>query len=169
MFYTVDQRGCITRPKLMSRFTKIKNFGASASVLSYAHFQAFKFPDSMEVHFQCTIQICRYHCPDQCADHHHGAANTILHDGPAGHIESHRTIGHNEVASYGYPPPPVPLPIEAYLQVFLFRPIKNFMKVLKFLKIALNFQKQKKCGFEIQHRPCKKKETVIRSQKLYEN
>lgn len=64
----VDQRGCVTRPKLMSRFTKIKNFGASASVLSYAHFQAFKFPDSMEVHFQCTIQICRYQCPEQCSD-----------------------------------------------------------------------------------------------------
>ncbi|MCL4149919.1 UNVERIFIED_CONTAM: hypothetical protein GTU68_055083, partial [Idotea baltica] len=64
----VDQRGCVTRPKLMSRFTKIKNFGASASVLSYAHFQAFKFPDSMEVHFQCTIQICRYQCPEQCVD-----------------------------------------------------------------------------------------------------
>jgi hypothetical protein len=62
----VDLKGCVTRPKLMSRFTKIKNFGASASVLSYAHFQAFKFPDSMEVHFQCTIQICRYQCPDQC-------------------------------------------------------------------------------------------------------
>merc|ERR1711899_145972 len=62
----VDQKGCVTRPKLMSKFTKIKNFGASASVLSYAHFQAFKFPDSMVVHFQCTIQICRYQCPDQC-------------------------------------------------------------------------------------------------------
>ncbi|XP_043214198.1 collagen alpha-1(X) chain-like [Amphibalanus amphitrite] len=62
----VDQAGCITRPKLMSKFTKIKNFGASASVLSYAHFQAFKFPDSMEVHFQCTVQICRYQCPEQC-------------------------------------------------------------------------------------------------------
>ena len=35
----VDQKGCVTRPKLMSRFTKIKNFGSSASVLSYAHFQ----------------------------------------------------------------------------------------------------------------------------------
>jgi len=62
----VDQKGCVTRQKLMSKFTKIKNFGASASVLSYAHFQAFKFPDSMEVHFQCTIQICRYQCPEQC-------------------------------------------------------------------------------------------------------
>ncbi|KAF6212800.1 hypothetical protein GE061_010509 [Apolygus lucorum] len=75
----VDRRGCVTRPKLMSRFTKIKNFGASASVLSYAHFQAFKFPDSMEVHFQCTIQICRYQCPDQCSD------NPEAHD--AGNID----------------------------------------------------------------------------------
>lgn len=70
----VDRRGCVTRPKLMSRFTKIKNFGASASVLSYAHFQAFKFPDSMEVHFQCTIQICRYRCPEQCSE---GGPNVI--------------------------------------------------------------------------------------------
>ena len=70
----VDQRGCVTRPKLMSSFTKIKNFGASASVLSYAYFQAFKFPDSMEVHFQCTIQICRYQCPDQC---HSGSSDAL--------------------------------------------------------------------------------------------
>jgi len=62
----VDTHGCIVRSKLMSRFTKIKNFGSSASVLSYAHFQAFKFPDSMEVHFQCTIQICKNSCPEQC-------------------------------------------------------------------------------------------------------
>ncbi|CAG0881164.1 unnamed protein product [Darwinula stevensoni] len=41
----VDQRGCVTRPKLMSRFTKIKNFGASASVLSYAHFQVVTTED----------------------------------------------------------------------------------------------------------------------------
>ncbi|EEZ99885.2 uncharacterized protein dy [Tribolium castaneum] len=99
----VDQKGCVTRPKLMSRFTKIKNFGASASVLSYAHFQAFKFPDSMEVHFQCTIQICRYQCPDQCSESNNVGLNGILelaHSAPD--------------AGYG-PPPPPPLPIEAYL------------------------------------------------------
>ncbi|XP_075678961.1 uncharacterized protein LOC113798930 isoform X1 [Dermatophagoides pteronyssinus] len=62
----VDGNGCIVRPKLMTKFTKIKNFGSSASVLAYTHFQAFKFPDSMEVHFQCTIQICRFQCPEQC-------------------------------------------------------------------------------------------------------
>lgn len=107
----VDQRGCITRPKLMSRFTKIKNFGASASVLSYAHFQAFKFPDSMEVHFQCTIQICRYQCPDQCSEslpllEGQGLLEGHHHHSPAG--------GHPDVG-YGLPPP-IPLPLETYLQ-----------------------------------------------------
>lgn len=95
----VDQRGCVTRPKLMSRFTKIKNFGASASVLSYAHFQAFKFPDSMEVHFQCTIQICRYQCPDQCSD----SNDLDVH---------HLTVGPDQQAQYG---PPPPLPMDAFL------------------------------------------------------
>lgn len=75
----VDQRGCVTRPKIMSKFMKIKNFGNSASVLSYAHFQAFKFPDSMEVHFQCTIQICRYNCPDPCSDNSGAAEGHIQH------------------------------------------------------------------------------------------
>lgn len=100
----VDQKGCVTRPKLMSRFTKIKNFGASASVLSYAHFQAFKFPDSMEVHFQCTIQICRYQCPDQCSDP--GAFG--LHEHHNNLIETHSGVDN----LYG---PPPPLPLEAYL------------------------------------------------------
>ena len=53
----VDELGCVTRPKIMSTFQKIKNFGSSASVVSYAYFQAFKFPDSMNVHFQCVIQV----------------------------------------------------------------------------------------------------------------
>jgi hypothetical protein len=91
----VDQKGCVTRPKLMSRFTKIKNFGASASVLSYAHFQAFKFPDSMEVHFQCTIQICRYQCPDQCDS----GSQTIGTDNPQAPTK--------EQDSYGSPQSPV--------------------------------------------------------------
>lgn len=63
----VDDNGCVSRPKVMSKFQKIKNFGSSASVVSYAYFQAFKFPDSMNVHFQCVIQVCRYQCPaPQC-------------------------------------------------------------------------------------------------------
>lgn len=66
----VDQYGCVVRPKIMSRFQKIKNFGPSASVVSFAYFQAFKFPDSMNVHFQCVIQVCRYNCPEpKCSGH----------------------------------------------------------------------------------------------------
>ncbi|KAJ8682695.1 hypothetical protein QAD02_018487 [Eretmocerus hayati] len=109
----VDQRGCITRPKLMSRFTKIKNFGASASVLSYAHFQAFKFPDSMEVHFQCTIQICRYQCPDQCSE---SGQSGLSHDGLL--VENHQrsSIAHADLTAYGIAPPPVHLPLDTYLQ-----------------------------------------------------
>ena len=65
----VNELGCIIRPKIMSKFQKIKNFGSSATVVSYAYFQAFKFPDSMNVHFQCVIQVCRYNCPEPvCPD-----------------------------------------------------------------------------------------------------
>ena len=63
----VDEKGCVTRPKIMSPFKKVKNFDATANVLAYAYFQAFKFPDSMNVHFQCVVQVCRGACPDpQC-------------------------------------------------------------------------------------------------------
>lgn len=102
----VDQRGCVTRSKLMSRFTKIKNFGASASVLSYAHFQAFKFPDSMEVHFQCTIQICRYQCPEQCSD-----PTAILHSNHESILAAHHGAVRPD-AVYG---PPLPPPLDVYL------------------------------------------------------
>ena len=87
----VDKSGCITRPKLMSRFTKIKNFGSSATVLSYAHFQAFKFPDSMEVHFQCTIQICRHQCPEQCSQSS-APSNGLGGPGSPGEAYSESTI-----------------------------------------------------------------------------
>ena len=61
----------------MSKFQKIKNFGSSATVVSYAYFQAFKFPDSMNVHFQCVIQVCRYNCPDPVCPEDSTASSTI--------------------------------------------------------------------------------------------
>jgi len=60
----VDEKGCVARPKIMSPFKKISNFDATANVLAYAYFQAFKFPDSMNVHFQCVVQVCRGACPE---------------------------------------------------------------------------------------------------------
>ena len=70
----VDEYGCVARPKIMSRFQKVRNFGPAATVVSYAHFQAFKFPDSMSVHFQCVIQVCRYECPEPVCN---GAAGEL--------------------------------------------------------------------------------------------
>merc|ERR1719210_3313065 len=99
----VDQKGCVTRPKLMSKFSKIKNFGASASVLSYAHFQAFKFPDSMEVHFQCTIQICRYQCPDQCEAPKPASDSYGSPSAPAQGPDSYGSPVAAPIATYGKP------------------------------------------------------------------
>lgn len=93
----VDQNGCVVRPKIMSKFQKIKNFGPSASVVSFAYFQAFKFPDSMNVHFQCVIQVCRFNCPEpKCGGH--GAAISGEYGLPA--LGGLGGIG----AEYGPPP-----------------------------------------------------------------
>lgn len=88
----VDQNGCVVRPKIMSKFQKIKNFGPSASVVSFAYFQAFKFPDSMNVHFQCVIQVCRYNCPEPRCGGDYGLPHIGNEYGLPG--------------EYGPPPPP---------------------------------------------------------------
>ncbi|KAJ1526848.1 hypothetical protein ONE63_008408 [Megalurothrips usitatus] len=99
----VDQHGCVVRPKIMSRFQKIKNFGPSASVVSFAYFQAFKFPDSMNVHFQCVIQVCRYNCPEpKCGGHGLGLGGLSGEYGAPG-IGGPTASLSNE---YGPPPPP---------------------------------------------------------------
>jgi hypothetical protein len=76
----VDEYGCVTRPKIMGKFQKVRNFGPAATVVSYAHFQAFKFPDSMNVHFQCVIQVCRYECPEPACQQ--PAAGELAGTGP---------------------------------------------------------------------------------------
>lgn len=90
----------------MSKFQKIKNFGPSASVVSFAYFQAFKFPDSMNVHFQCVIQVCRYNCPEpKCGGHgHHGGGGDFPAIGGPGGLGG--DFGNQLHAEYG--PPPLP-------------------------------------------------------------
>lgn len=104
----VDQHGCVVRPKIMSKFQKIKNFGPSASVVSFAYFQAFKFPDSMNVHFQCVIQVCRYNCPEpKCG---HGPSIAGEYGLPAhansisGDFGGHGEYGVPSLSEYGIPP-----------------------------------------------------------------
>lgn len=46
--------------------------------------QAFKFPDTMNVHFQCVIQVCRYECPEPVCDGGQGeiqaaSGNSVQH------------------------------------------------------------------------------------------
>lgn len=94
----VDQHGCVVRPKIMSKFQKIKNFGPSASVVSFAYFQAFKFPDSMNVHFQCVIQVCRYNCPEpRCGGDYH-----------LGGLGGDYGLPHSNSIPNEYGPPPLP-------------------------------------------------------------
>ncbi len=44
-----DGDGCVLRPKMLSRFMKMRSTDPRATVVSYAFFHAFKFPDSMAV------------------------------------------------------------------------------------------------------------------------
>lgn len=64
--YLSDEHGCVLRPKMISKFMKLRNNDGRATVLTYAHFHAFKFPDSMAVHIRCKVEICRFGCPDHC-------------------------------------------------------------------------------------------------------
>ena len=61
-----DEHGCVLRPKMLSSFQKIKDPNGKATVISYSHFYAFKFPDTMNVQIQCTVEVCRHGCPDAC-------------------------------------------------------------------------------------------------------
>ena len=68
--YLIDEDGCVLRPNMFSEFKKFrspngKNSG-KASLISYAQFLAFKFPDSVDVQIQCTVEVCRHGCSNTC-------------------------------------------------------------------------------------------------------
>jgi len=93
----VDEKGCVVREKIMSPFKKVKNFDATANVLSYAYFQAFKFPDSMNVHFQCVVQVCRGSCPEpQCG----GGGRAVA---PTNNVDDYGAPQAPAIDSYGSP------------------------------------------------------------------
>ncbi|CAG9579667.1 unnamed protein product [Danaus chrysippus] len=73
-----DEYGCVLRPKMISRFLKAKAVDERATVITYAFFHAFKFPDALSVHIRCKVEICRHGCLDHCqlagiAPQRHGA------------------------------------------------------------------------------------------------
>ncbi|XP_055684638.1 uncharacterized protein LOC129790857 [Lutzomyia longipalpis] len=96
-----DEYGCVLRPKMISRFLKARAPDERATVITYAFFHAFKFPDALSVHIKCKVEICRHGCLDHCqvtgnignniherkdviAEDGHSAANTneinMMHD-----------------------------------------------------------------------------------------
>ena len=50
-----DGDGCVLRPKMFSKFMKMRSTDNRATVVTYAFFHAFKFPNSMAVHIRCKV------------------------------------------------------------------------------------------------------------------
>ncbi|XP_022903808.1 uncharacterized protein [Onthophagus taurus] len=63
-----DDKGCVLRPKMISRFLKARGVDDRASIITYAFFHAFKFPDTLSVHIKCKVEVCRHGCLDHCQD-----------------------------------------------------------------------------------------------------
>ncbi|KAI4467583.1 cypher isoform b [Holotrichia oblita] len=66
-----DEDGCVLRPKLFGAFQKTRDTGnTDASIIAYAYFNAFKFPDLMDLMIECNVDLCKTDCdvcpnPDQ--------------------------------------------------------------------------------------------------------
>lgn len=58
-----DEMGCILKPKLFGAFQKTNDTGnTGASIIAYAYFQAFKFPDVMDLFIECNVELCKTDC-----------------------------------------------------------------------------------------------------------
>lgn len=63
-----DENGCILKPKIFGAFQKTRNTGnTGASLLAYAFFNAFKFPDVMDLTLECNVELCKVNC-EMCPD-----------------------------------------------------------------------------------------------------
>lgn len=60
-----DARGCVLKKKLMGPWQKSRQSGGS--LVAFSFFQAFKFPDSMDVFLECDVELCKGGC-DVCPD-----------------------------------------------------------------------------------------------------
>ncbi|XP_045455682.1 TGF-beta-activated kinase 1 and MAP3K7-binding protein 3-like [Melitaea cinxia] len=61
-----DSNGCVLKPKLFGSFQKTRETGnTGASIIAYAYFNAFKFPDEMDLIIQCEVELCKTDC-DVC-------------------------------------------------------------------------------------------------------
>jgi hypothetical protein len=82
-----DEYGCVLRPKMISRFLKARAPDERASVITYAFFHAFKFPDALSVHIKCKVEICRHGCLEHCQQS----------GSPGGSGHAHKKIGSHDI------------------------------------------------------------------------
>lgn len=73
-----DDQGCVLRPKMISGFLKARTSDERASVITYAFFHAFKFPDALSVHIRCKVEICRHGCLDHCQTDERSSTGHLL-------------------------------------------------------------------------------------------
>ncbi|XP_074035650.1 LOW QUALITY PROTEIN: uncharacterized protein [Leptinotarsa decemlineata] len=88
-----DDNGCVLKPKLFGAFQKTRNTGnTGATIIAFAYFNAFKFPDVMDIMIECNIELCKTDCemcpnPDQALEPAKRrkrdlySFNATLHDG----------------------------------------------------------------------------------------
>ncbi|KAG8240026.1 hypothetical protein J437_LFUL016412, partial [Ladona fulva] len=66
-----DERGCPLKTKIFGPFQKRRGGvgigGQESTLYAYAHFQAFKFPDRMDVGIECDVELCKGEC-DYCPE-----------------------------------------------------------------------------------------------------
>lgn len=63
-----DNRGCVLKKKLMGPWQKSTQTGRpGVSLVAFSFFQAFKFPDVMEVFLECNVELCKSGC-DVCPE-----------------------------------------------------------------------------------------------------
>ncbi|XP_022899833.2 collagen alpha-2(IV) chain-like isoform X2 [Onthophagus taurus] len=60
-----DEDGCIIKPKLFGAFQKLNE--PAGPILAYAFFNAFKFPDIMDLLIECNVELCKDKC-EICSD-----------------------------------------------------------------------------------------------------
>ncbi|XP_064467492.1 uncharacterized protein LOC135378388, partial [Ornithodoros turicata] len=93
-----DALGCVLKPKLLGPWQKTKKTGATgASAMAFAYLKAFKFPDKVEVHLECNVEMCSrqcsYICPQQTKrskrqhdDNHTSSKLPSTKSGPPAHV-----------------------------------------------------------------------------------
>uniref|UniRef100_A0ABD2W3J0 ZP domain-containing protein n=1 Tax=Trichogramma kaykai TaxID=54128 RepID=A0ABD2W3J0_9HYME len=90
-----DEFGCVLRPKMISRFNKARGSDDRATVITYAFFHAFKFPDALSVHIKCKVEICRHGCLDHCQTSGNNEGQYLQDRNDVNLIGSGRPLGGN--------------------------------------------------------------------------